>query len=848
LPDLLEKGRFGEALPEGDQPMSLSARPTNLHIGIFIAVFLLLLFHPQLHAQDSVTLKEVKIQGNLRVEEEGIRLHLQARAGEMFDSAVVEKDVKSIYRMGFFDDVQAELSPEAVLTYEVKEKPYIKEVKIQGNSQLSKDKIETAFGVAQRTILDRDKVGEGIEKVKKLYSEQGYVNARVDYTVSTAENNQAVVFVDIDEGSRLLVKRISFQGNRAFSENELKGLMGTKEEWFLSFVTNRGVLDHDALTNDLAILASHYYDHGYINHKISEPVVLRNKQGIDIVIRVEEGEQYRVGKVEIGGDMVEDPKLLLKKMQLTQGQIFRSSRLRDDISNLSDVYADKGFAFAQVEPVTKVNPKEKNVDIALVITKGPPVYFNRVLVSGNNKTRDKVVRRAVIPAEQELYSSNKVKQSKSALQRTGYFEDVQLSTKKTDQPDAIDLLVDVKEGPTGSFNVGAGYSSGDSFVFNAGISEKNLFGRGQGVNLQADLGSTRQDFVAGFTEPYLFDTPVSLGFDAFNSQRSYTDFSIRRTGFDVNTGYPLNRMDLPFFGLSRRQANDLSYDQPQSFVDYAKVGLGYELVRGKLGNFDSNGEITDGRLVTENGKQFIAHDPYASAKTATWTSSIGPTMTYDSRDHFFHPTEGVSSNMGLKFAGIGGDNRYIKNDISGKYYYPLLKSPAWGNFVVSVGGTLGYGIGLGGASPNDLPLFDRYFTGGINSVRGFTDRSLATRDQRVSCKKVKGGSGDNSPGNDGCANGFNPHSESVLVGSNKQAVGNFETTFPVMEQYGLRGVAFFDMGNAFDTFRFSDLRRSIGAGARWLSPFGPLRVELGFPLNKQKGDDTSVIGFALGGQ
>jgi outer membrane protein insertion porin family len=169
--------------------MSLSARPTNLHIGIFIAVSLLLFFHPQLHAQDSVTLKEVKIQGNLRVEEEGIRLHLQARAGEKFDSAVVEKDVKSIYRMGFFDDVQAELSPAAVLTYEVKEKPYIKEVKIQGNSQLSKDKIETAFGVAQRTILDRDKVGEGIEKVKKLYGEQGYVNARVDYTVSTAENN-----------------------------------------------------------------------------------------------------------------------------------------------------------------------------------------------------------------------------------------------------------------------------------------------------------------------------------------------------------------------------------------------------------------------------------------------------------------------------------------------------------------------------------------------------------------------------------------------------------------------------------------------------------------------------------
>src|SRR5258706_5228302 len=446
--------------------MNRTARYLVLPVSVLLGFFL---FQPS-NAQEQPILKEVKIQGSIRVEEEGIRLHVQARAGDKFDPDVVEKDVKSIFRMGFFDDVQAELSPDAVLTYAIKEKPYVKEVKILGNSQVAKEKIETAFGISPRTILDRDKIGEGLEKVKKLYSEQGYINAKVDYALSTLENNQAVVSVDIEEGSRLLVKKISFQGNRAFAEKELKGLMGTKEESLLSFFTKQGVLDHDALTNDVAILSSHYYDHGYINHKISEPVILRGRQGIEIVIRVEEGEQYKVGKVEIGGDMVEDPKLLLKKMQITQGQIFRGSRLREDISNLSDLYADKGFAFAQVEPVTKIDPKAKNVDIALVITKGPPVYFNQVLVSGNNKTRDKVVRRAIVPAEQELYSSNKVKQSRNALQRTGYFEDVQMSTKKTDQPDAVDLLVDVKEGPTGSFSLGSGYSSGDSIVFDAGIS------------------------------------------------------------------------------------------------------------------------------------------------------------------------------------------------------------------------------------------------------------------------------------------------------------------------------------------------------------------------------------------
>jgi len=823
-------------------------RKATRAIRILLIISFILSVLPSLYAQEPSRVKDVKIQGNIRVEEEGIRLHIQARAGDVFDSDVVERDVKAIYRMGFFDDVQAELSNDGVLTYAIKEKPYIKEVKILGNNKVGKEKIETAFGISPRTILDRDKIGEGIEKVKKLYNEQGYVNAKIDYNLAAIENNQAVVSVDIDEGARLLVKRITFQGNRAFSESELKGLMGTKEESILSFVTKRGVLDHDALSNDVAIRSSHYYDHRYINHKISEPVIVRGKDGIDIVVRVDEGEQFRVGKVEIGGDMVDDPKLLLKKMQLTQGQIFRGSRLREDISNLSDLYADKGFAFAQVEPVTNINPKEKNVDIALMITKGPPVYFNRVLVQGNNKTRDKVVRRAIIPAEQELYSANKVKQSKNALQRTGYFEDVQVSTKKTDQPDAIDLLVDVKEGPTGSFSLGAGYSSGDSFVFNAGIQEKNLFGRGQSLNLNANVGSRRQDFNTSFNEPYFLDTPLGVGFNAFNTQRTYTDFSVRKLGFDVSGNYPLNRLDIPWLGLQSRfnePSVNLLNDQPLSFMDYMHGGLSYELLRSQLGNFDTGGQVLDGGQAIINNKLVTPKDPFADDKKPLLNSSIGPSLTYDSRDQFFHTTEGTNTAFNFKVAGLGGDSRYIKTDLAGKYYYPLLKDANWGNWILDVGGTFGYGLGFTGAA-HDLPLFDRYFAGGISTVRGYTDRTLSPKEQRVVCKKVKNGP-DLTPNTDGCALGFNPKADDVLIGGSRQAVGNVDLTFPVMEQYGLRGVAFFDMGNAFDTFRFSELRRSVGAGGRWLSPFGPLRVEFGFPLNKQKGDDTSVIGFALGG-
>ncbi|MBI2999972.1 MAG: outer membrane protein assembly factor BamA [Deltaproteobacteria bacterium] len=780
----------------------------SISVCFLILSFFICFACPASEAQESKKLKEVKIQGNVRVEEDGIRLYIKARPGDVFDSGVVDQDVKAIYRMGFFDDVNAELSPDGVLTYSVREKPYIREVKIQGNEQVSKEKIESALGVGPRTILDRVKIAEGVQKVRKLYQEQGYVNAQVEFAVSLVENNQAIVQVEISEGRRLLIERISFEGTSAFSDSELKGLMSTKERWFLSFITNRGVLDHDVLTNDVAILSSHYYDHGYINHKIDEPVILRGRDGIEVVIRVEEGEPYRVGKVEIGGDLIEDAENLLKKVKLTTGQIFRGSRLREDIATLTELYSDKGFAFAQVEPVTNVHAEEKNIDVALVINRGPPVYFNRVVIAGNTKTRDKVIRREMAAAEQELFSGKKIKETRNALQRTGYFEDVQLTTKKTDQPDGVDLQVDVKEGPTGTFSIGGGYSSGDQFIFTTSIAEKNLFGRGQGINASFDLGTRRQDFILSFTEPYFYDTPLGLGLDAFNTQREFNDFNQRRTGFGVRTAYPLKRLGLPFF---RRLDGDPTYERPKyvydPLIEHTRAGLAYELTRESINNIND-----------------AAPASIRDEKGISWTSSMTPNLSYDSRDHYFNPTEGALSDLSLKFAGLGGDNRFLKTDARARWYYSFLKDPNWGGtYTVALGGTLGYGVGFQERAngKKDLPLFERYFPGGINSVRGFAERSLGPKE-----------------GND-------------VVGGDKQAVLNAELLFPILEQYGLRGVAFFDMGQAFaesESFNLGDFRRSIGAGARWLSPFGPLRVEFGFPLNKKSDDDTSVVGFSLGGQ
>ena len=759
-------------------------------------------------SQEKILLKEVKISGNLRVEDEGIRLHLKSRAGENFDSAMVDQDVKAIYRMGFFDDVRAELSADGILTYAVKEKPYVREIKIQGASQIGRDKVETALDIGVRTILDRAKIAEGVEKVRKLYNDQGYVNVVVDHAITIEANNQAVVTLDIVEGSRLLIKRIIFEGNKTFSDSELRDVIGTKEEWIFSFLTNRGVLERDMLINDVAILANFYNDHGYVENKIADPVVLRARNGLEVVFRVTEGPQYRVGKVEIGGELIQDGKTMLKSIKLTTGQIFRGSRLRDDVTTISDMYSNKGFAFVQVDPLTKIDAASKKVDVAYVIAKGPPVYFNRILVSGNSKTRDYVVRRELSVQEQEIYSRDKINESRKALQRTGFFEDAQINTKKTDQPDTLDLHVDVKEGPTGTFNVGGGYESGDGFVFNTSISEKNLLGRGQRVSGNFSIGTKRQDFVVSVDDPYFNGTKTAMGIDAYNTLRVFEDFNEKKLGFGVRSSYPLKDLQVPYFGRAKADASkgsdELPVDQPATMWDYMRGGLSYSLSKDKIYHVDQS-----------------ASQDLKEATGTSVTSALTPSLSYDDRDHFFATTEGSKSLFVVKSAGLGGDSRFIKPSVESRWYYPVLKDPDWGGtYVVSLGGSLGWG--------NDLPLFERFFTGGINSVRGFEQRSIAPR----------------SPS--GCDASGNNCTGSDIVGGDKLAVLNAELMFPIYEKYGLRGVTFFDMGNAFNTFDFGEFRQSVGFGGRWLSPFGAIRVELGFPIKKQPDDDTSVLGFSLG--
>ena len=751
---------------------------------------------------------EVRVQGNLRVEEDAVRLSIQAEQGLPFDQDVVDRDVKAIYRMGFFDDVSADFSAEGTLTYTVKERPYVKNVEILGNDKVSKEDIDTALGIRPRTALDAGRLQEGLQRVLRLYSEAGHVNTRVDYVLTPAENNQTIVTLTVVEGKTLLIEKITFEGNRTFSDDELKDNMNTREAWIIPF-TSRGRLDPDVLTNDTALLSALYYDHGFVDHKIDEPIILTRGEGLEVVIRIQEGQRYRVGAVKVGGDLGGTPKRLLDDVTLTSGQIFRRSRLLNDVTALQQRYADRGYAFVEVSPVTRFDPAGRLVDVTYMIKRGPPVYFDQVKIAGNLKTRDKVIRRELEVTEKGRFSSAKVRESRNALLRTGFFKDVTVSTEKSEKKDRVDLLVKVEEAPTGAFSVGAGYSTASAFSFRTSVEERNLFGTGRRVSANLVLSKTDQDIVFGLVEPRVLDSRADLGFDVFHTTAEFASWTNRRTGFATRISAPIRYVRLPYFGRRADvyRTEGLDTEPGFSILDHLHGGIGYTLFSSNITNVDD-----DAPSSIEAGKSL--------------TSAVTPRLSYDTRNHFFVPTEGTRSVTSLKLAGLGGDNRFMRSDASLSWYYPVFKNFEWGEkFALMLGGRIGYGASW---TDRELPLFERYFVGGINSVRGYEYRTLGPRE---------------------CPEDTPDCDDPEVIGGNKQLILKTELHFPILDQWGFRGSVFLDQGQAFgpsQNIRLEDLKRSLGLAMQWQSPIGPVKLSWAFPLNAEPSDHKEVLGFAFG--
>ena len=745
-------------------------------------------------------LDRVVITGNRRVEEEAIRVQIRSQPGTRLNEATVDSDVRALYRMGFFDNIEAQLNEENgkwVLTYTVSERPLISEVHIDGNKKVSREDLDGAFKIRPNTILEPNKVRSGIDEAKKLYEKKGYLDAKITYTTKPVADDQVVLTYQVEEGKVVRITDLIFEGDRAFKPSELRKVMQTKEAWFFSFVTGAGNLDNEVLKTDIERLTAFYYDHGYIDVKIDEPVVQREKDGLKVTIKIDEGEQYKVGKVDIGGDLLPDMTKAQAKLSLAPGEVFRTSKLRDDISALTEVYGDEGYAFVNVTPDTAVDQADKTVDVTYKVSKGPAVTIDKIDITGNTKTRDKVIRRELRLQEQQRFSGSALRKSQERLRRLGYFEDVNITTRKTDSEDRLDLLVDVKEASTGSFSAGAGISSGENFLFNVRLSEINLFGRGQRLVLNVDFGQLRRNFSVDFTEPYFMDTELTAGVSLFKWQLFFDQFTRGGTGGSVRLLYPFTA--LGWTSLAGYSLED------------TRLGLEYRLEEADISDVSTT-----------------APTVIQTAQGHSLTSGLTPRIFRDTRNHPFDPTSGSLQDVSFEWAGLGGDSKFIKVEGRGRWYYPFYKSPTWGTFVFSFGSNIGYGRGYSGE--RELPLYERYFPGGINSVRGFRILSMGPKNIVI--------------------NALGQGLSRDPIGGSSQLIFNNEIIFPIVESLGLKGVVFVDAGNAFSASQgidITDMRVSSGGGFRWLSPIGPLRIEVGIPINPHIGDDKQTVMFSFGG-
>lgn len=707
---------------------------------------------------------KVLIEGNQRIEEDAIKRIIKTKPGDIYLAKSLSEDLKTVYAMGYFDDVriESEDSPRGkTIIFKVKEKPTIRLIRIIGNRVFDDEEIKEQINIKTGSILNIFSVKSNIQLIELLYKDKNYQNVAVDYKIIPLDpqNNQADLEFIIDEGKKIRIKEIRLLGNQAYSDKELKKLMKTSEKGFWSWLTASGELKREDLNQDVAKLTAFYHNNGYVRARIGEPSVEYRGDWIFIEIRIDEGPQYEVGEVDIRGDLVLDKKELLNKLKITTEKYYNREMVRSDIMTLTDVYSDEGYAYADISPRININDAAKVVDIAYTINRGKQVYFEKIIITGNTKTRDKVIRRELQVYEQELYSGRKLKRGVRNLIRLDYFEDVRVDTQQGSSDNQMVLKIDVTEKPTGQFSFGGGYSSIENVFFMASVSQRNLFGRGQLLQLKGEIGGTTNRYTLSFTEPWLFDIPLSAGFDIYNWKRDYDTYDKDSKGGAVRFGYPI-------------------WDFTRFYIKYA-----YDI-----------GEIEN---ISEDASRSIK-----ALEGTNVTSSVTTTLRYDSRDRVFNPTEGSDHSLSVEYAGIGGDIAFTKYIGDTGWYFPLF----WGTV-----GFLHARAGFVEKNPGGLlPDYERFYLGGINSLRGFDWRDISPVDE-----------------------------DGAKIGGNKFVQFNVEYLIPLVTQAGLMGVIFFDTGDVYDNdedIDFGNLRESAGGGIRWYSPIGPIRIEYGYILDPIEGE------------
>lgn len=753
----------------------------------FINIFCIILFSfaaaGEIGPEKSLfKIKDIVIDGLKKVEREAVLEKISARKGMTLTNYILKRDIQKIYRLKYFESVEAHRQGNN-LVFKVVEKPIIAKIVFQGNDEIDRDDLTSQIKSREYAILDVNTIKSDVKSILKQYEEKGFYLASVDYTLKKVNQENVDLIFKIKEFDKVRVKKVTFLGNQAFSDDELKGIMETREESLFSFMSGSGNFKEMSFKTDVERLKYFYRTKGYLRVNIGTPdvTISEDKKWVFVTMKVNEGPKFSVRDITFKGEVLFTDGELTEKLQLKSGDVYSEELLRKDIQKLTETYQDEGYAFANVLRNLNVVPGENKVDIDYSFEKGKLASFGRITIKGNTKTRDKVIRRELRIKEGTKYSGSGLRESKENVNRLGFFEPGSVifnTVSPTGRDDVLDVEISVKEKSTGQISLGAGYSTATGGFFQASISQNNFRGLGQQLSFTTNLAKEQKSFSLSFTEPYFMDTKWTTGGEIFkNENQQLSAYDYEKQGFAARIGYPI--------------------------FDYTRLFTTYKLEETKLSNIED--ETIDPEA--ENGV----------------TSSVRLALIRDRRNHRFEPTKGYYFNIATQYAGVGGDKKWWKNEIDTRYFKTLV-----GDLVFR---SRFYTARIEQINGEKIPRNELFSLGGARNLRGYNIEDIGPK------KKVLVDSNDD--GNKDEEVEFNS-------GADFTAYTTLEIEHPLAREAGLKWVLFYDMGTAADIEDIGKIYMDYGFGFRWFSPIGVLRFEFGFPINPDNDEKSSKFHFDIG--
>lgn len=720
--------------------------------------------------------KAIEIVGNKTISIATILSKIKTRVGQNYLQNVISDDLKRLYNTGYFSDVRVDRQDyqEGFKLYiYVEEKPIIEDVTFSKTKYIKSKVLRKKLKTQAGQFLDNKDVKDDMQTIKDLYAKKGLTSAEVEMEkfIDDATNKITIHFV-IREGYKIRIQGINFYGNASFRDKRLLKVIKTRtKNWVRS-----GYLKEDVIDEDVERLRSFYEQSGYIDIQVRQDIEKLVQGRINVNFHIDEGKRYSVGQLNIDGNKIISNKEVLRVMEKIEvGGIFSREKLSVDISAIRRLYFDRGYIFASVNDATSIDSDSGKVDVTVRIEEGDLAYINKVRVQGNTRTRDVVIRRELKLYPGDRFDGAKLKRSKDRLNNLGYFEDVSFDIEDTDTDQRKDLVVQVKEAKTGTFSFGGGFSTVDKIVGFIEVEQRNFdftnwptfTGGGQQLVLRAETGSSKNNYRLSFTEPWIFDHPVSGGFDLYRSEREREN----------DTGYAYDQ---------KKTGGALRFGK--QFNDFVSAGVTYQLEQVDIGNFEDN---VSADLLAEEGENVV--------------STVGFNVARDTRDNIFSPTKGLHLSSGLDVAGglFGGDKDFYRTQANAAYYIPLK----W-KAVLEL--KLRAGIVNEFGDSDRVPIFERFFAGGANSIRGYEERGVGPLDAVT-----------NDP-----------------IGGESMLLANIEYTIPLIDF--VKFAAFIDSGNVWadvNDFGSGDFKSGTGVGLRIKTPIGPVKLDYGYPLNDEPGEE-----------